>query len=121
MEGLLIKKPRFEGIKFHQIASGRSKFARFNTTQYVTRFGIENLGEDPEYELGVLLKQLIDQAYGNATLEFGREPTMYNVLIDGEILNQPVYITIHERVEGLEIEMVCFSSNSPKNIFIDNE
>jgi hypothetical protein len=108
MEAFLIKKPKFEGVKYHQIASGRSKFARFNTTQYVTRFSIENLGEDPEYELGSLLKQLIDQAYENAKQEFGRDPTMYNVLIDGEVLNQPVSITIHERVEGLEIEMVCF-------------
>jgi hypothetical protein len=108
MEPLLIKKPKFEGVKFQQIASGRSKFARFNTTQFVTRFAIENLGEDPEYELGMLLKQLIDQAYDNTKQEFARDPTMYNVLIDGEVLNQPISITIHERIEGLEIEMVCF-------------
>jgi hypothetical protein len=109
MRSVLKKKSKFEIASdgYRQIAAAKSKFPRFNTTQYVTRFVIEELGTDPEYELGLILEKLIDQAYDNTKKEYGRDPSMYNVLIDGQNLSQPIAISIRERVRGLEIEMVC--------------
>jgi hypothetical protein len=45
-----IKRPRIESKnKYKEIASNRSKFPRFNTSQYVTRFVISDLGADQEF------------------------------------------------------------------------
>jgi hypothetical protein len=111
MEYFLTKKPRLANeSSFKQISARRSKFERFNTTQYVTNFIIENLGPDPIHEFGMILGQLIDKAYENTRKQFGGlNPTMYNVLIDGQTLNQPITVSIHERIEGLDVEIVFFS------------
>ena len=109
MQPFLIKRPRSEesGPKFRQIAAGRSKFPRFNTTQYVTRFVIEKLGNDRE--LGQIFEQMIDKAYEDTHREYGKYPSKYNVLIDGQSLNQPITVTIDERIPGLETEIVIFN------------
>jgi hypothetical protein len=106
MHPFLTKRPRIEndGPIFRQIASARSKFSHFNTTQYVTRFVIERL--DNERELGQLINQIIDKAYEDTHREYGRHPTMYNVLIDGQTLNQPIAVSIYERIPGLDVEIV---------------
>jgi hypothetical protein len=70
----------------------------------VTRFVIERL--DNERELGQLINQIIDQAYEDTHREYGRYPSMYNVLIDGQTLNQPIAVSIDERVPGLDVEIV---------------
>lgn len=107
MEQFLIKKPRLATQSgFRQIATGRSKFARFNTTQYVTRFIIENLGEDPEHELGLIMGGMIDQANENTKKEYGQKATMFNVLIDGHNLNQPISVSIRDHIPGLDVEIV---------------
>jgi hypothetical protein len=104
-----VKRPRIEpNGKYKEISSNRSKFTRFNTSQYVTRFVVQDLGDDPEYELGQLLEQLIDKAYDNAKKEYGREPTKYNILIDGPSLSVPVTVTMGERVKDVEIEIVNY-------------
>jgi len=107
MQPFLIKRPRIEQeLLYRKISSARSKFPRFNTTQYVTRFVIEKLGDDPERELGHIIEQMIDEAYEGTSREYGRYPSKYNVLIDGQSLNQPIIVSIDERIPGLEIEIV---------------
>src|SRR6266699_3396863 len=105
MEQFLTKRPRIEP-PFRKIASGRSKFPRFNTTQYVTRFAIERLGNDPERVLGQIFESMIDEAYEGTHREYGRYPSMYNVLIDGLVLNQPITVSIDKRIPGLETDIV---------------
>ena len=106
MYPFLITRPRIEndGPIIRQIASARSKFSHFNTTQYVTRLVIERL--ENERDLGQLIYQIIDKAYGDTHREYGRHPSMYNVLIDGQTLNQPITVSIDERIPGLDVEIV---------------
>jgi hypothetical protein len=104
---LEIKRRRVAtNAQFRQLSAGRSQFPRFNTTQHVTRFILENLGADPEYELGLILRPLIDAAYENARREYGREATRCNILIEGQNLTQPISVTLSERIPGLDIEIV---------------
>ena len=120
MQSCLIKRPRTEesGPKFRQIAAGRSKFPRFNTTQYVTRFVIEMFGSDRE--LGQIFGHMIDKAYEDTYKEYGRYPSKYTVLIDGQSLNQPITVTIDERIPGLDIEIVIvIFKNQLNSFFID--
>jgi hypothetical protein len=115
MQPFLVKRPRINDDNLpivRQIASGRSKFPLYNTTQYVTRFVIEKLGNDPEKELGQLIDLIIDKAYEDTQREYGKQPTMYNVLIDGQNLNQPITISIDERIPGLDVEIVIFFCNN---------
>ena len=107
MEPYLIKRARIEQeMPYKKISSARSKFPRFNTTQYVTRFVIKKLGSDRE--LGQIIEHMIDEAYEDTHREYGVYPSKYNVLIDGQSLNQPITVTIDERIPGLETEIVIF-------------
>jgi hypothetical protein len=91
---------------FQLLSSARSKFPKYSTTQFVSNFIIDNMGDDPHAEIFHVLDQIIQVAYAETHQEYAREPYMYNIIIDGPTLDIPISATLYGRNEGEDLEIV---------------
>ena len=94
--------------KFRELTSYVSKYSTFTTNEYVTKFVIDDLGDDPMDNFGLILRAIIDRAFDHAQEQYKSEPYFYIVLISGEGLDYPVRVkaTKHEDAEDNDIYMV---------------
>ena len=102
---------------FTQLSHQVSKYKRFNTNEYVTKFIIQDLGVEQMENLAIILRQIIDHAYENAHAEYGSDPYFYVALIHGQGLNDPVRVKATRREEDHDILMVISLSFMHTHIF----
>ena len=91
---------------YRELANYVSKYSKYTTNDYVTKFVIEDLGDEPMDNFALILRDIIDKAYENAQKQYNSEPYFYIILIDGESLDYPVRVRADRRDDDNDIFMV---------------
>jgi hypothetical protein len=88
-------------------SSYKSRFPKFTTTQYVSNFIIHELGESPQEEFFYVMREMINRAFTETAEEYGREPYMYHLVLDGPSLDTPIAVTLYERPsDDMDLEII---------------
>jgi hypothetical protein len=91
------KRSKNKDYKYHKIETYTSKFKRFTTNKYVTKFVITTLGNEPLSNFVDILDQMLDSAFVNAKNEYNAPPYFYIVTVNGESLDYPVVVRVNDR------------------------
>lgn len=87
------------------ISRYRSRFPKFSTCETVSNFVIKDLGDRPDGKLAEVLDRLIEESWQHSKREYRRDPSFYQVLMNSEVLDTPIIVTIREPQRNSEADV----------------
>ena len=95
-------------FEYRELSNYVSRYPKFTTNEYNSRFVIQDLGEDKMENLSKILSDIITKAYENSAKEYGNPPHFYIIFLNSDTLESPVKVTIYDRNEENDIFMAIY-------------